>query len=109
MIRVFVILILFFVGLPSFSGGCDNWQKGIFPDQLLKEYSREYLTEYCSRPTENQNSMIINQFGQYTFEQNGPVLNSKYRPETIIYPFRTKEQQARADYYFEQGLKMRKP
>ena len=96
--KLFVALILFFLGLPSFCG-CSDWKNGNFPKELLKHYSQEYLTEYCSRPSENQNSMIINQFGQYTFEQNGPALNSKYRPETIIYPFRTKEQQALADYY----------
>ncbi len=103
MIRALVILVLFFLGLPSFCGGCDNWKQGIYPEQLLKEYSREYLNEYCSASKESQGDFVINQYGQFpdvSVKKGEPgSLNSKYRPETIIYPFRTKEQQALADYY----------
>ena len=101
--RLFAILILFLMGSPSFCGGCDNWQKGIFHDQLLKEYSREYLTEYCSMPKEKQGDYIINQYGEFSdisVKKGEPgYLNSKYAPNTIIYPFIPKEKQAIADYY----------
>ncbi len=101
--KFLVTLLFLFCGLPSFCGGCDNWTQGIYPEQLLKEYSREYLNEYCSAPKNSQCDDIINQYGQYTdiSVKKGDIgyLNSKYAPDSTIYPFRPKWQQKIADYY----------
>ena len=101
--KIVVTLLFLFFGLPSFSGGCDNWKQGIYPQQLLREYSREYLNEYCSAPKESQCDDNINQYGQYTdiSVKKGGIgyLNSKYAPDSTIYPFVPKWQLERAKYY----------
>ena len=115
MIRVFVILILFFVGISATAETHypekynHNKTPGQYPQEMIVVFGKQRLDNYFSLPEGERNDIEINQWGDYPVDFNGPALNSKYRPETIIYPFRTKEQQARADYYFEQGLKMRKP
>lgn len=101
--KIVITLLFLFCGLPSFSGGCDNWKQGIYPQQLLNLYSREYLNEYCSAPKESQCDDNINQYGQYidiSVKKGEPgSFNSKYAPDSTIYPFRSKAGQARADYY----------
>ncbi len=111
--KIVITLLFLFCGLPSFSGGCDNWKQGIYPQQLLNLYSREYLNEYCSAPKETQTDQVISRYGEYQFVEvkKGDVgyLNSKYAPDSTIYPFRSKAGQARADYYFQKGLQMPRP
>lgn len=101
--KIVITLLFLFCGLPSFSGGCDNWKQGIYPQQLLREYSREYLNEYCSAPKESQCDDIINQYGQYidiSVKEGEPgSFNSKYAPDSTLYPLRSKAGQARADYF----------
>ena len=101
--KIVVTLLFLFFGLPSFSGGCDNWEQEIYPQQLLNLYSREYLNEYCSAPKETQTDQVISRCGEYQFVEvkKGDIgyLNSKYAPDSTIYPFRSKAGQARADYY----------
>ena len=101
--KIVVTLLFLFFGLPSLSGGCDKWKQGIYPQQLLREYSREYLNEYCSAPKESQCDDNINQYGQYTdiSVKKGDIgyLNSKYAPDSTIYPFVPKWQLERAKYY----------
>ena len=90
MIRVFFVLILFFVGLPSF---CEA-----YPQEMLKDFSKEYLDLYFSLPKEQRNDPAIEQWGKYSVNHNGPALNSKYAPDTTVYPFIPPAQQAFADY-----------
>ncbi len=111
--KIVVTLLFLFCGLPSFSGGCDNWKQEIYPQQLLNLYSREYLNEYCSAPKETQTDQVISRYGEYQFVEvkkgEAGYLNSKYAPDSTIYPFRSKAGQARADYYFQKGLQMPRP
>ena len=72
---------------------------GQYPQEMIMAFGKARLDNYFSLPENERNDIEINQWGDYPVDFNGPALNSKYRPETIIYPFRTKEQQARADYY----------
>ena len=103
--KIFILSILFLIGLPSF---CEP-----YPKEMLQDFSKEYLDLYFSLPKEQRGDPAINQWGQYPVirvkKGDKGYLNSKYAPDTIIYPFRTKEQQAQADYYFELGLQMPKP
>lgn len=99
--KIFILSILFLIGLPSF---CEP-----YPKEMLQYFSKEYLDLYFSLPKEQRGDPIINQWGQYPIDNNGPACNSKYAPDTIIYPFVPPEQQAKADYYFELGLQMPKP
>lgn len=89
--KIIIIFVLFMFGLPSYCG-CEDWKNGNYPEQLLKEYSRNYLNEYCSAPKNEQTDDIINQYGQYIDIQVKPgdvgYLNSKYDPDTILFPFR---------------------
>ena len=89
--RVFFVLFLFFVGLPSF---CEA-----YPQEMLKDFSKEYLDLYFSLPKEQRNDPAIEQWGKYSVNHNGPALNSKYAPDTTVYPLRPKWQQAIADYF----------
>lgn len=102
--KKFVITLLFlFCGLPSFSGGCDNWKQGIYPEFLLQKYSREYLNEYCSSPKETQTDQVISRYGEYQIIQvkkgEPGSFNSKYAPDSTLYPLRPKWHQKIADYF----------
>ena len=83
--KVLIIFLILFLGLPSFS----------YDEELLKFFSKEYLDEYFSHNWQGSNDIIDNWNGSNIIE--GPGFNSYYPPGTIIYPFRTKEEQARAD------------
>lgn len=89
------LLFVLFIGLPSF---CEA-----YPQEMLKDFSKEYLDLYFSLPKEQRNDPAIELWGQYQriYVKKGEpgYLNSKYRPETIIYPFIPKWKQAIADYY----------
>lgn len=113
--RLFTVLFLLFMGLTSAAQTHYpekyNHDKtpGQYPQEMIIAFGKNYLDRYFSLPESERNDLQINQWGEYPIDFNGPALNSKYRPETIIYPFRPKSHQAIADYYFEEGLKMPKP
>ena len=88
--KLLVLLFLFLIGLPSF---CEA-----YPQEMLKDFSKEYLDLYFSLPKEQRNDPAIEQWGKYSVNHNGPALNSKYAPDTTVYPLRTPAQQAFADY-----------
>ncbi len=93
--KLLVLLFLFLIGLPSF---CEA-----YPQEMLKDFSKEYLDLYFSLPKEQRNDPAIEQWGQYKIiyvKKGEPgYLNSKYDPDTTVYPLRPKWQQAIADYF----------
>ena len=103
--RLFAILILFLGGLSAIADSHYpekyNHDKtpGQYPREMIIAFGKARLDNYFSLPKNERNDIEINQWGDYPVDFNGPALNSKYAPDTIIYPFRTKEQQAIADYY----------
>ena len=83
--KVLTIFLILFFGLPSFS----------YDEELLKFFPKEYLDEYFSQNRQDSNDIIDNWNGSNIVE--GPGFNSYYPPGTILYPFRTKKEQAEAD------------
>lgn len=70
-----------------------------YPAEMLSYFGKNQLDFYFSLPEEQQTDDQINSWGKYPVENKGPALNSKYAPDSTIYPFRPKWQQKIADYY----------
>ena len=85
--KILTIFLILFLGLPSFS----------YDEELLKFFPKEYLDKYFSENMQGTNDIIDNWNGSNIIE--GPGFNAYYPPGTIIYPFRTKKEQAEADKY----------
>ena len=83
--KILTIFLILFLGLPSFS----------YDEELLKFFPKEYLDKYFSENMQGTNDLIDNWNGSNIIE--GPEFNAYYPPGTNFYPFRTKEEQARAD------------
>ena len=85
--KLLTIFLILFLGLPSFS----------YDEELLKFFPKEYLDKYFSENMQGTNDIIDNWNGSNIIE--GPEFNAYYPPGTNFYPFRTKEEQAKADKY----------
>ncbi|MCR5260744.1 MAG: hypothetical protein K6C94_02785 [Candidatus Gastranaerophilales bacterium] len=112
--RKILILLFLFCGLSVLADAHypakynHDKNPGQYPQEMIMAFGKARLDNYFSLPENERNDIEINQWGDYSVDFNGPALNSKYAPDTIISPFVPKWQRDRAAYYFEQGLKMQK-
>ena len=110
--KIVVTLLFLLFALPCFAEWHypekydRNTMGNNYPAEMLSHFGKQQLDFYFSLPQEQQTDDQINSWGNYPVENNGPALNSKYAPDSTIYPFRSKAGQARADYYFQKGLQM---
>ena len=113
--KIVVTLLFLLFALPCFAEWHypekydRNTMGNNYPAEMLSYFGKQQLDFYFSLPKEQQTDDQINSWGKYPVENNGPALNSKYAPDSTIYPFRSKAGQARADYYFQKGLQMPRP
>ena len=103
--KIVVTLIFLLFALPCFAEWHypekydRNTMGNNYPAEMLSHFGKQQLDFYFSLLKEQQTDDKINSWGNYPVENNGPALNSKYAPDSTIYPFRSKAGQARADYY----------
>ena len=77
-----------------------------FPPDMVKFFGKEYLHFYFSLPPEQRTDALVNQWGTYEVHE-GPDANSQYKPDTILDPLRPEWQRKEAEFYFNEGLKMK--
>ena len=74
-----------------------------YPAEMLSHFGKQQLDFYFSLPQEQQTDDQINSWGNYpvlSVKKGEPgSFNSKYAPDSTIYPFVPKWQLERAKYY----------